>query len=116
MQIVGFTVVVIFFALMRQARTWDLDLPIPSMLTAVESNLRVPLPFFYLGIAPLLLSLLLSYLMTQPLPLVVGFTFVSVVCYLLANGLVIVLVLISQLVLYAAAYVHIFIKTRLVRS
>lgn len=112
LQIVGFSVVAILFALMRQAHAWDLDRPIPSMLTAVESNLRIPLPFLSLGIAPILLSLLLSFLMSQPLPSFASFTIVSMICYLLANGFVILLIFISQLVFYAAALVHIFIKTR----
>ncbi|XP_024031314.1 uncharacterized protein LOC21400655 isoform X2 [Morus notabilis] len=111
-QIVGFSVVVIFFALMRQAHAWDLDLPIPSMLTVVETNLRFPLPFLYLGITPILLSMFLSFFMSQPLPPFASFTFVSLICYFLANGLVIVLILISQLVFYVAAVIHIFIKTR----
>ncbi|EXC31385.1 GPI inositol-deacylase [Morus notabilis] len=110
--IVGFSVVVIFFALMRQAHAWDLDLPIPSMLTVVETNLRFPLPFLYLGITPILLSMFLSFFMSQPLPPFASFTFVSLICYFLANGLVIVLILISQLVFYVAAVIHIFIKTR----
>ncbi|KAF4385810.1 hypothetical protein F8388_010366, partial [Cannabis sativa] len=111
-QIVGFSVAVILFALMRQAHAWDLNLPIPSMLTAVESNLRLPLPFFCLAIAPILFALLISFLMSQPLPMVSSFTFVSVICYLLANGSVILLIFISQLVFYVAAVIHIFIKAR----
>lgn len=114
LQIVGFSVVVVFFALMRQAHAWDLDLPIPSMLTAVETNLRFPLPFLYLGITPILLSMFLSFFMSQPLPPFASFTFVSLTCYFVANGLVIVLILISQLVFYVAAVIHIFVKTRLV--
>ncbi|CAK7328232.1 unnamed protein product [Dovyalis caffra] len=39
--IVGFSIAIIFFALMRQAHAWDLDLPIPSMLVAVVRVLRV---------------------------------------------------------------------------
>ncbi|XP_048327916.2 uncharacterized protein LOC107415154 isoform X1 [Ziziphus jujuba] len=111
-QIVGFAVVVVFFALMQQAHAWDLDLPIPSLLTAVESNLRMPLPFFYLAIAPIFLSLFLSFLTSQPFPSFASFTIISMICYLLANGLVIILILISQLVFYVTAVVHIFIKTR----
>ncbi|KAL5581294.1 hypothetical protein UlMin_013736 [Ulmus minor] len=110
-QIVGFSVVVVLFALMRQAHSWDLDLPIPSMLTAVEMNLQ-PLPFFYLAIAPVLFSTFLSLLMSQPLPSFASFTIVSVICYLLANGFIIVLIVISQLVFYVTAVVHVFIKTR----
>lgn len=108
--------VVIFFALMQQAHAWDLDLSIPSLLTAVESNLRMPFPFFYLAIAPILISLFLSFLNSQPFPSITSFTIISVICYLLANGVVIILILISQLVFYVSAVVHIFIKTRLVGS
>ncbi|KAL6288194.1 hypothetical protein ACE6H2_012584 [Prunus campanulata] len=111
-QIVGFALVVIFFALMQQTHAWDLDLPIPSILMAVESNLRIPLPFLYLAMAPILLSFVLSFWISQPFPSFASFTIVSVICYLLANGFVIILILISQSIFYAAAVVHIFIKTR----
>ncbi|KAM1357680.1 hypothetical protein ACFX1Q_044741 [Malus domestica] len=111
-QIAGFSLVVIFFALMQQICTWDLDQHIPSILTAVEFNLRIPLPFLYLAIAPILLSFSLSFLISQPFPSFSSFTIVSVTCYLLANGFVIILILISQLIFYAAAVVHVFIKTR----
>lgn len=114
MQIAGFSLVVIFFALMQQRQAWDLDLPIPSILMAVESNLRIPLPFLYLGIAPILLSFFLSFWISQPFPSFASFTIVSVICYLLANGLVMILILISQLIFYVAAVVHVFFKTRLV--
>ncbi|KAK7856054.1 gpi inositol-deacylase, partial [Quercus suber] len=110
-QIIGFSIAIILFALMRQARAWDLDLPMPSMVTAVETNLRMPLPFFLLAIVPILVSLFLSFLMSQPFPPYASFIIVSVICYLFANGSVIILVLVSQLVFYVAAIVHIFIKT-----
>ncbi|KAK9271415.1 hypothetical protein L1049_027005 [Liquidambar formosana] len=111
-QIIGFSIAVIFFALMRQAHAWDLDLPIPSMLTAVESNLRMPWPFLLLAIAPILISLFLSLLMFQPFPPIGSFIIISIICYLFANGSVIILILMSQLVFYVAAIVHVFIKTR----
>ncbi|KAB2614050.1 GPI inositol-deacylase-like [Pyrus ussuriensis x Pyrus communis] len=111
-QIAGFSLVVIFFALMQQICTWDLDQHIPSILTAVEFNLRIPLPFLYLAIAPILLSFSLSFFISQPFPSFSSFTIISVTCYLLANGFVIILILISQLIFYAAAVVHVFIKTR----
>lgn len=111
-QIIGLTIAVIFFALMRQAHAWELDLPIPSVLTAVESNLKIPLPFLLLAIVPILGSLFLSLLMFQPFPPIASFVSVSVLCYLFANGSVIILILISQLVFYVAAVVHVFIKTR----
>ncbi|KAG6720154.1 hypothetical protein I3843_03G046000 [Carya illinoinensis] len=111
-QIIGFSIAVVFFALMRQARSWDLDLPIPSMLLAVESNLRMPVPIFLLAIVPILVSLLLTSLMSQPFPPFASFIIVSVVCYLFANGFIIILILVTQSVFYVAAIIHIFIKTR----
>ncbi|KAJ9153524.1 hypothetical protein P3X46_026952 [Hevea brasiliensis] len=111
-QIVGFSVAVIFFALMRQAHAWDLDLPMPSMLTAVESNLRMPLSFLLLGIIPILFSLFVSLLMSQPLPPFASFITVSIICYFFANGSIIILIIVSQLIFYAAAIIHVFIKTR----
>ncbi|KAG7024469.1 bst-1, partial [Cucurbita argyrosperma subsp. argyrosperma] len=111
-QIVGFCIVVIFFALMRQAQAWNHDFPVPSMLTAVESNLRIPFPFLYLVIVPILLSVFLSLLTSQPLPPLAIFTTVSVVCYSFANATVITMILVSQLIFYVMAVVHVFIKTR----
>ncbi|XP_037496335.1 uncharacterized protein LOC105644225 [Jatropha curcas] len=97
---------------MRQAHAWNLDLPLPSMLTAVESNLRMPLPFLLLGVIPILFSLLISLLMSQPLPPFASFIIISVICYLFANGFIILLTFVSQLIFYAAAIMHVFIKTR----
>ncbi|XP_050381823.1 uncharacterized protein LOC126798805 isoform X2 [Argentina anserina] len=111
-QIIGFSIVVIFFALMRQACAWDCNLPIPSMMKALESNLRFPIPFTYLAIAPIGLSLLVGFWISQPSPSFFGFTIVSVVCYFLANGLVAILILISQFAFYGAALLHTFIKRR----
>lgn len=116
MQIAGFSVAVVFFALMRQAHAWDLDLPMPSVLTAVESNLQMPFPFLLLAILPILVSLFFSLLMSQPFPPIMSFTIVSVICYIFANGFIVLVVLVSQLVSYIAATVHVFIKTRLVGS
>ncbi|XP_058186634.1 uncharacterized protein LOC131303670 isoform X5 [Rhododendron vialii] len=111
-EIAGFSVAVIFFSLMRQAHAWELDLPIPSVLSAVESNLRMPLPFLFLATIPLFIAMFLSFLTSQPFPPFVSFSLVSLVCYLFANGSVILLVLLSQLVFYVAAVVHVFIKMR----
>ncbi|TYJ15335.1 hypothetical protein E1A91_A10G177300v1 [Gossypium mustelinum] len=107
-QIAGFCVAVVFFALMRQAHAR----PIPSILKAVESNLRMPFQFLPFVAVPILLSLLFSFLVSQPFPPFSSFTIVSIICYLLANGIVILLILVSQLVFYVAAYLHVFIKTR----
>ncbi|CAL1358278.1 unnamed protein product [Linum trigynum] len=111
-QIVGSFFAVIFFALMQQVRAWDLDLPIPSVLTAMESNLKMPLPFAPLGFSPLLLSLFVCVLNSQPLPPLVSFIAVSIICYLLANGVGAILVWMSQFLFYAAALTHVFIKSR----
>ncbi|KAK2985383.1 hypothetical protein RJ640_029340 [Escallonia rubra] len=91
-QIIGLSFAVVFFALMRQANAWELDFPIPSMLSAVESNLRMPLPFIFLAISPTFISLFYSCLSSQPYPPVVSFLTVSIICYLLANGSIIMLV------------------------
>ncbi|GFY87273.1 hydrolases, acting on ester bond [Actinidia rufa] len=110
--IAGFSIAVVFFALMRQAHAWELDSPIPSMLSAVESNLRFPLPFLFLVITPLFIASFISFLTSQSFPPFVSFFLVSIVCYLFANGSIILLILAFQLVFYVAAVIHVFIKTR----
>lgn len=111
-KIVGFSIAVVFFALMRQAYSWDLDLRIPSMLTVVESNLTLISHLFPLAILPIFFSLFLSLLMSQPLPPFASFISISLICYIFANGFVAILILISHLVFFVAAVTHIFIKTR----
>ncbi|XP_031404775.1 uncharacterized protein LOC116213832 isoform X2 [Punica granatum] len=106
------SIAVIFFALMRQAWFWDRDLPIPPILTAVQLNLRMPSPFLPLVVVPILVSLLLSLLMDQSLPPLASFTVISLICYLLGNGLMIIVIWSSQLVFSVAAIVHVFISTR----
>ncbi|XP_058114854.1 GPI inositol-deacylase isoform X2 [Magnolia sinica] len=111
-QIIGFLIAVIFFALMRQARAWELNQPLPSLLAAVEANLRMPLSFLLLAVVPLLVSLVISLLTTQPFPPFASFIIVSIICYSFANGSVIILILCSQFVFYVAATVQVFIKLR----
>lgn len=111
-QIVGLMIAVIIFALMRQARAWELESSMPSILAAVEYNLRMPLPFILLAVLPIFVSLILSFLTTQRLPQVTSLFSVSIVCYLVATGFVIVLILSSQLLLYATAITHVSIKKR----
>ncbi|KVH90625.1 GPI inositol-deacylase PGAP1-like protein [Cynara cardunculus var. scolymus] len=106
-QIIGFAFAVVFFALMRQANAWELDLPVPSLLSAVESNLRMPLPFLLLAISPLLIALFYSCLSPKPLPSVIGFFVVSIICYLLANGIIIILTLTTQIISHVVARVHV---------
>lgn len=105
-------VAVILFALMRQADAWELDLSMPSLITAVELNLRLPFPLLLLSVLPISVSLLLSLLRSEPVTPVASFVGVSTVCYLVANGSVILVILISYFVLYVAATVQVFIKKR----
>ncbi|XP_073019053.1 uncharacterized protein [Primulina eburnea] len=111
-QISGFSIAVIFFALTRQAHAWEFDQPIPSLLSAVESNLRLPRPFFFLATMPLLFALLYSWLSSQLLPPVINFILVSSLCYILANGAVISLISLSQLLFYVAGTTHVITKRR----
>ncbi|KAJ4979237.1 hypothetical protein NE237_010017 [Protea cynaroides] len=111
-QIFGFSIAVVYFALMRQARSWELDLPLPSLLEAVESNLRMPSSFLLLAVVPILFSLVVSLLTSQMFPPLACFVVVSLICYSLANGIVILLILISEFILYVAAILHVFIKIR----
>ncbi|KAF7801554.1 GPI inositol-deacylase isoform X1 [Senna tora] len=111
-KIVGFAIASIFFALMRQAYAWDLDLRIPSMLTAMESNLTMLSHLFPLAVVPIFLSLFLSLVMSQPIPPFASFVVISLICYIFANGAIAILILISHLLFFVAAVTHIFIKTR----
>ncbi|KAG9448528.1 hypothetical protein H6P81_008493 [Aristolochia fimbriata] len=111
-KIVGMTIAITFFALMRQARAWELDLPIPSMLAALESNLRMPFPFLLVAVLPLFFSLIISLLRQKPLPPFFSFTTVSIICFTFANGCAMVLILISRLVFHIAATIHIVVKLR----
>jgi hypothetical protein len=114
MQIVGFSIAVVFFALMQQAYSWDLNLHIPSMLTAVESNLTLMSHFLPLAVLPIFFAFFFSFFMSQPFPPFASFTSISLICYIFANGLIAIVILISHLVFFVAAVTHIFIKARLV--
>ncbi|KAK9716519.1 hypothetical protein RND81_06G239000 [Saponaria officinalis] len=98
-EIVGLAIAVVFFALMRQARAWELGMPLPSVLEAVGYNLRLPCPFIQLTAFLLMLMSLLSILWFHHS----SFLVVSLTCYAVANGFVIILILILQLILYVAA-------------
>ncbi|PIA26435.1 hypothetical protein AQUCO_09300024v1 [Aquilegia coerulea] len=111
-KIIGFSIAVIFFALMRQARAWELDLPLPSLLASVEMNLRMPLSFLLFAVVPIAVSLFSSMLTSQPFPPLISFFSISILCYGFANGLVIILILASHSIIYVAANVHAFIKIR----
>ncbi|KAF7819473.1 GPI inositol-deacylase isoform X1 [Senna tora] len=111
-KIIGFSIAIIFFALMRQAYASDFDLRIPSMLTAVESNLRVLSYFFPLAVLPIFMFFFLSLLTSQPFPPFASFISISLISYILANGFIAVFISISHLIFYVAAVTHMFIKTR----
>ncbi|KAG8384921.1 hypothetical protein BUALT_Bualt04G0168400 [Buddleja alternifolia] len=111
-QISGLSVAVVFFALMRQAHAWELDLPIPSLLSAVESNLRMPRPFFFLAALPILIAVLISCLSSQSLRPTISFSIVSMLCYVFANGATVVLTSLSQLLFYVVGTAHVFVKKR----
>ncbi|KAF9604670.1 hypothetical protein IFM89_009106 [Coptis chinensis] len=97
-EIVGFSIAIIFFPLMRQARTWELDLPLPSLLAAVELNLRMPLAFLLLAILPIVVSLVSSLLIiSESFPPLSSFFIVSIICYAFANGSLIILILTSPI-------------------
>ncbi|KAG0463108.1 hypothetical protein HPP92_021584 [Vanilla planifolia] len=111
-QIIGFMVTAVFFALMRQASYWQMDLPLPSILTTVELNLRITRSFLLLVGLPLITSLTLSFLTSHDPPPVLSYVTVSIACYLIANGSVVIVILASQLILYMVAMVHVFTKRR----
>ncbi|XP_057772880.1 uncharacterized protein LOC130992319 isoform X3 [Salvia miltiorrhiza] len=109
-QISGLCFAVAFFALMRQAYAWELDQPIPSLLSAVESNLRIPGAFFSLAILPIFFAILLSCLSSQALPPIISFPIVSILCYVFANGAIVLLILLSQMLFYVAGLLHVAVK------
>ncbi|XP_020102925.1 uncharacterized protein LOC109720311 isoform X2 [Ananas comosus] len=111
-QIIGFMIAAMFFALMRQAYAWELDSSVPSILSALEFNLRIPQPFLLLYFLPILLSLAFSIITAQQFPSFASFLSVSLACYLIANGCLILLILSSKLIFYTVAIVHVFIKRR----
>lgn len=99
---------------MRQAYAWEIDQPVPSLLSAVESNLRIPREFFFLAILPIFFAVLFSYLSSQSLPPIISFSIVSILCYVFANGVIVLLILLSQVLFYVAGTLHVAVKKRLV--
>lgn len=99
---------------MRQAYAWEVDQPVPSLLSAVESNLRIPREFFLLAILPIFFAVLFSCLSSQTLPPIISFSVVSILCYVFANGAIVLLILLSQVLFYVAGTLHVAVKKRLV--
>ena len=108
-------VAIMFFGLMRQSSAWECDSSVPSILSAIESNLGVPKPFGFLCIMPILLFLALSFFSTEQKPPFWALL-VTMICYIVANGFTILLILSSKLLLYAVAILHVFIKRRSVHT
>uniref|UniRef100_A0A0E0EQ04 GPI inositol-deacylase n=1 Tax=Oryza meridionalis TaxID=40149 RepID=A0A0E0EQ04_9ORYZ len=111
-QILGFMIAVMFFGLMRQSSAWEHDSSVPSVLSAIESNLRLPRAFLFLCFIPVLLFLAFLVFTREQNPPLGTFLLVTMMCYIVANGFTILLILSSKLILYVAAILHVFIKRR----
>ncbi|XP_040383372.1 uncharacterized protein LOC102716063 isoform X2 [Oryza brachyantha] len=111
-QILGFMIAVMFFGLMRQSSAWEHDSSVPSILSAIESNLRLPRAFMLLCFMPIVLFLAFIIFTREQNPPFGTFLFVTMMCYIVANGFTILLILSSKLILYVAAILHVFIKRR----
>uniref|UniRef100_A0A8R7UI24 GPI inositol-deacylase n=2 Tax=Triticum urartu TaxID=4572 RepID=A0A8R7UI24_TRIUA len=110
-EILGFMIAIILFGLMRQSSAWERDSSVPSILSAIETNLK-PKPLMFLCFTPILLFLAFLFFTTQQNPRFGTFLFVTVVCYIVANGFTILVTLSSKLILYVAAILHVFAKRR----
>lgn len=111
-EILGFMIAVVLFGLMRQSSAWERDCSVPSILSAIETNLKLSSPLMFLCFMPILLFLAFLFLTTGQTPRFGSFLFVTVICYIVANGFTILLVLSSKLILYVAAILHVFAKRR----
>ncbi|KAL3677735.1 hypothetical protein R1sor_020691 [Riccia sorocarpa] len=112
LQIVAVTVAVLFFAMMKQARAWELDTPVPSVLSCLESQMTLPFPFLTLALGPLVVFIVLTVFGTHVVPPLLSFVAVSTVCYIFANGAVAVLAVCSTIVLHIAASFQVFLRVR----
>lgn len=101
-----------FFGLMRQTLAWECDSSVPSILSAIESNLGLPKAFMFLCFMPILLFFAFLIFMKEQKPPFGTFLLVTMICYIVANGFTILLILSSKLFLYAVAILHVFIKRR----
>jgi glycosylphosphatidylinositol deacylase len=113
-QVTGLTVAAVLFALMRQARAWELDLMVPSVVSCIEANLRFPLPLLLLAPGTSVIYYLCSLFGTETPPPLISFLGVSLVCYIFANGVVALLAIVSSIIFQAASFIQVFFKLRLV--
>ena len=114
LQILGFMVAIMFFGMMRQTSAWECDSSVPSILSAIESNLGLPKAFTFLCFMPILVFFAFLIFTTEQKPPLGTFLLVTIICYIVANGFAILLILSSKLFLYAVAILHVFTKRRLV--
>ncbi len=112
LQLAGVSVAVVLFALMRQAREWELDNSLPSIVACIGANLRLPVPFFALAVGPLLTYFSITVFSTETSPSLISFLGLSIICYIFANGAVALLAYICSAVFYTGAFCHSFIKVR----
>lgn len=112
LQITGLAVAVVLFALMRQARAWELDLMVPSVVSCIEANLRIPSPLLLLAPGLSVVYYLLSIFGTETPPPLISFVGVSLVCYIFANGVVALLAVISSVIFEAASFIQVFFKLK----
>lgn len=104
---------IMFFALMQQTHAWEVDASVPSVLQSLEMNLRLK-AFLLLSCIPVILSILYSFLTADQLSSVTSFVPITLLCYLVANGLVILVVFVSKWIFYLLAVLHVLLKRRLV--
>lgn len=112
MQVTAVIGAVLFFAMMRQVRAWELDAPVTSVFACIEANLMVPFPYLTLALGPLAVYVLLTVFGTHVVPPLLSFVLVSSICYIFANGAVAILALISLSIFYSAAFLQVFLKLR----
>ncbi|KAI5083289.1 hypothetical protein GOP47_0003032 [Adiantum capillus-veneris] len=112
LQIAGFAIAILLFTLMQQARAWELDCPVPSVLASMEYNLKVPFPFVWLSMIPLIVYTFVELVSLETTSSFASFLLVSVACYGFATGAVALLAMVTQIILYAAASMQIFVKLR----
>lgn len=103
-----------FFGMMRQTSAWECDSSVPSILSAIESNLGLPMAFTFLCFMPILVFFAFLIFTTEQKPPLWTFLLVTMICYIVANGFTILLILSSKVFLYVVAILHVFIKRRLV--
>lgn len=102
MQIAGLSVAVVLFALMRQARAWEVENTVPSFISCMEANFRLLGPFFAVTVGPLLVYFIISVFGTERKPSLSSFVGVSLACYLFVNGTVALLAHLCSAVLSLA--------------